>query len=476
MKLRVNETFETILDAVKNCKTPDQKVYLVGGAVRDLLLEKTIHDFDFVTSIESRALAKNLRKVLGGVGFALDDERGFNRVILNGGSKDEVIIDIAEFSGNDLEEDLHARDFTINAMAIDVDDMTVLIDPLGGKEDLQSGVLRVASMTSFASDPLRVLRAVRMMQAYDMGLDAKTSELLRVAVGDLERVSGERVRDELFNILNVHGYEDSFKILWYFGILSEIFPCVPLFDSDLTSEAHHVFDARLKQLSFLENLYLQIEMPELDELVINDDKNALSVIDQWRTELSASINLQITYGRCVRHLLVLLVLLLQKDVKEGPPSTLQVFIRDYKLSNDEADFLNRIEGFCQTDYGKVVNQRVWENTEIYDILKALKSATPGYVLIAISAIDFLKSKDADRDISKAVHNLKQLLTIWYEQGETILKPRLLMNGDEIIDYTGLKPGPIVGALLALLEKAQFLGDVKTIDDAKQLIDAYLKAL
>ncbi len=144
-------------------------------------------------------------------------------MILDGGTPFERHIDIAEFVGDDLQVDLRARDFTINAMALDIDNLDDLIDPLGGEADLKQGVLREASPDAFMNDPLRVMRAVRMAQAFNLGISFKTLEHLRVATTELRRVSGERIRDEFFKILDEKDYEASLRQMWELGILSEIF-------------------------------------------------------------------------------------------------------------------------------------------------------------------------------------------------------------------------------------------------------------
>jgi len=122
--------------------TPDQKVYLVGGAVRDLVLGRGVKDLDFVVADGSVRLAKAVRRRFDGVWYSLDDEHQTARVILEQGQPDELVLDFTSFIGGSLEEDLRQRDFTINAMAIDLDNLKVVIDPLGGQDDLKKGRLR----------------------------------------------------------------------------------------------------------------------------------------------------------------------------------------------------------------------------------------------------------------------------------------------------------------------------------------------
>ncbi len=464
--------FERILQAVRDCKAPEQKVYLVGGAVRDLLLGKGVHDFDFVTSQGSRNLTKALRKKLGGGYFTLDDERGFNRLILDGGTPNERHIDIAEFVGGNLRADLKARDFRINAMAIDVDQADVLIDPLGGVDDLELGILHMASPDSFEKDPLRVLRAVRMLQAYSMGLALETSEQLRIAKDKLGHVSSERVRDELFNILNLENNEDSLRMLWYLGILSEIFPCVPPFDTHEQSKSNIDFDHRLKRVACLENYFLHLDQPILKTMVTLSGQTIAHRLAQWQSELKEFLDAQLIHGRSTRNLLILLALLLNQDVKDGVPSSVQAAFEYYKFSNLEGDFLSRIENAFLSDLFLNAREQVWSALQIYKLLKQVKMASPGYALIGLVFADAELEKDCQA-YKNNLENMFSLLETWFERGHEIIKPKLLMDGDAIMHYAKLPPGPIIGGLIDRLEEAQFLGFVQTIDQAKKFIDQEL---
>jgi poly(A) polymerase len=464
--------FERILQAVRDCKAPEQKVYLVGGAVRDLLLGKGVHDFDFVTSQGSRNLTKALRKKLGGGYFTLDDERGFNRLILDGGTPNERHIDIAEFVGGNLRADLKARDFRINAMAIDVDQADVLIDPLGGVDDLELGILHMASPDSFEKDPLRVLRAVRMLQAYSMGLAPETSEQLRIAIKDLGRVSSERVRDELFNILNLENNEDSLRMLWYLGILSEVFPCVPRFEPHEPSESNISFDQSLKRVACLENYYLHLDQPILKTMVTLSAQAVPHKLAQWQSDLKKYLDGQLTRGRTIRNLLILLALLLRQDMKDGVPSSVQAMREYYKFSNLEGDFLISIENAFLSEMFLNAREGAWSDLQIFRLLKQIKTAAPGFALIGLAFADAELEQDSQA-YKNNLENMLGLLSTWFERGHEIIKPKLLMDGDAIMHYAKLPPGPIIGGLIDRLEEAQFLGFVQTIDQAKKFIDQEL---
>ena len=170
--------FQTLLKAA----SPNQPVYLVGGAVRDLLLNRPVHDLDFSTLEPVKSLARGLAGDLQAALFALDEERGTYRVVESRPDGSRFTYDLAVLRGGDLPTDLLDRDFTINAMALDLRHPGKLIDPLGGAQDLRDKVLRVCTPHSFENDPVRVLRAVRQSVQFELRIEPVTLNLLKASV------------------------------------------------------------------------------------------------------------------------------------------------------------------------------------------------------------------------------------------------------------------------------------------------------
>ena len=197
MKLQTDDRTRAIFEVILACLPAPMPVYLVGGAVRDMLLGLPVKDLDFVVPSDSLRLARAVRRNLGAAGFTLDDERQTARLILAQGTPSELILDFVSFTGMDLQEDLSNRDFTINTLAVALDQPDLVLDFLGGERDLREKRLRAASARSMELDPLRVLRGARLCLAYQLTPEIATLELMRASVPSLERVSAERVRDEM---------------------------------------------------------------------------------------------------------------------------------------------------------------------------------------------------------------------------------------------------------------------------------------
>ncbi len=137
----------------------NQPVYLVGGAVRDALLGRRLHDLDYALDGDPRPVARRVANELGGAYYLLDDERNTGRVILTQPGGDRVTLDFARLRGVDLEADLRDRDFTINAMAVEVESGRPADRPPGwserpGRPPVES-LLAAGFRTRPGADPAR---------------------------------------------------------------------------------------------------------------------------------------------------------------------------------------------------------------------------------------------------------------------------------------------------------------------------------
>jgi tRNA nucleotidyltransferase (CCA-adding enzyme) len=187
--------------------------YLVGGAVRDLLLGTDSLDLDIAVEGDAELVAAELGARLGGTvrthgrfGTATVEADGL-RLDLAGTRRESYPQPgaLPEVEPASLTEDLGRRDFTINAMALSLGaaDLGTIHDPQGGRDDLEAGLVRVLHPRSFEDDPTRLLRAVRYAARLGFAIEPDTERLAREAISDgaLGTVSGQRVRDELMDLL-----------------------------------------------------------------------------------------------------------------------------------------------------------------------------------------------------------------------------------------------------------------------------------
>ena len=183
--------------------------FIVGGAVRDLLLGREPADADFACT-DPEATARTIRNRVIRLG---DQEQLSAYRVVDG----EHTYDFAEIVGGDIETDLARRDFTMNAMAVDLAHDR-LLDPHGGQRDLAARVVRMVKASNFDDDPLRMLKGVRMAVTYDFALDPETLEAIRARAPRIVEVAVERVILELSLILSARKLRTAIDLLQRTGL------------------------------------------------------------------------------------------------------------------------------------------------------------------------------------------------------------------------------------------------------------------
>lgn len=173
------------------------ETYLVGGYVRDLFLDRSSNDADFITAGNSPEIARKVAEALGGSLILLDEKNQIYRVVLSQPAGPKVL-DFAPFFPS-LETDLLNRDFTLNAMALSLGS-GALFDPSGGQKDLAEGRIRPIDESGFVKDPLRLLRAFRFGATLNFSLEPSTLKAIGKLKALILQAAGERVREELLKL------------------------------------------------------------------------------------------------------------------------------------------------------------------------------------------------------------------------------------------------------------------------------------
>ncbi len=225
------------------------QAYIVGGAVRDLLLNTPVKDWDFTTNalpeeiqdLFPEAFYDNQFGTVGIAGKHLGDTENPDVVYeittyrSEGVYTDHRRPDTVEW-GKTIEEDLQRRDFTINAMALD--DKKV-IDPFDGQKDIQAKLVRAVGdpATRFQEDALRMMRAIRIGAQLGFGIEQKTLEAIAKNADLIQHISWERIRDEFFKILTSNYPKNGIELLTSTGLLNHILP--ELLECKGVQQAHH---------------------------------------------------------------------------------------------------------------------------------------------------------------------------------------------------------------------------------------------
>jgi tRNA nucleotidyltransferase/poly(A) polymerase len=193
--------------------------YLVGGCVRDLLLGRPPADYDVAVLGDSRAYAQTLAAAARGRIVEIG-KPAFRlwRVVAPGG-----IIDVTAAAGATIAEDLRHRDFTINAMALDIT-TGAIIDVTGGRQDLTAETIRMVSAAAFWNDPVRLIRAFRLQARFGFSIEPGTLAAIGRNADRITRPAGERVREEFFKMLGADRSAPALQGMARTGLLTALFP------------------------------------------------------------------------------------------------------------------------------------------------------------------------------------------------------------------------------------------------------------
>ncbi len=300
--------------------------WLVGGYVRDLLLGRASHDLDLVVAEGGIRLARSIASAFDGSFFILDEARDVGRAILRDEAGATLEVDVARLREPRLLDDLALRDFTINAIALDIRAGPLgspvatekLIDPFGGRVDLAAGLLRAVSEGAFRDDPLRTLRGVRLAVELGFRIEDATHNLIRRDAALLTGVAAERVRDELMRIVGAPAAWQHLRLLRSLNLLDHVLPEAAATIGVTQSAPHYqdVFDHTRSVMGHLEGIYALLwpESGWRKPAPVADDATVVADAGQWAevaallapyaADLAGHLSLPLATGRLRRDLLV----------------------------------------------------------------------------------------------------------------------------------------------------------------------------
>ncbi|MEW6092889.1 MAG: HDIG domain-containing metalloprotein [Chloroflexota bacterium] len=484
--------FPPLLDKVLAALPADQTVYLVGGAVRDLLLGRPIRDFDFALERGGIPAARKAAKALKADFYPLDPERDTGRVLIAEPDGTRTVLDFAAFRGPTLDSDLLGRDFTLNAIALDPRTRQVF-DPLGGALDLKEKRLRACSPSAFADDPVRILRGVRLAADFGFRILPEARQGMKAAVSRLAGVSSERVRDELFRILEGPVPTSCIRALDMLGALSVILPELAALKG-VTQPAPHVHDVwehTLAVLAALETI-LSALAPDYNPEKAADLLNGLMVlrIGRYREQIARHLSAALTPNRTGRGVLFLAAL--YHDVAK--PHTMKVDeegqmrfwdhdqqgaemagerARLLALSNEE---IARLETVIRSHMrilfhtNRLVKEKKPPSRRA--VYRFFRDAGPAGVEVCLLALADLRATYGNtlsqETWATMLDVVRLLLENWYEKPAESVSPPPLVDGNELMRALKLKPSPKIGELLEAIREAQAMGEVSTREQALDL--------
>ena len=478
-----------LIDRIKNTFPPEQEIYLVGGAVRDLLISRLSPDFDFALPSNGISLARKVANHLDADFLPLDDERDTGRVVVTNEDGTRTFLDFAAYRGANLEEDLRARDFTINALALNLRDNTI-IDPLNGANDIRAKVIRACSSTSLSDDPVRILRAVRQAAAFGFTIDKPTREWMKQSTGQLGRISPERLRDEIFKILQGPKADASIRALDMLGVLSNLMPEL-LKMKGVEQSLPHVYDTWTHTLAVLDYLDQTISGLRVgyDAETTNDMFTGLLGLrlGRFREQIAQHFAQPLNIDRSHRSLLFFAALyhdVCKPDTKTHDETGRIRFFdhdmqgaevaaeraRSFNLSNDEVERIHMIiKNHMRIHFfgSRLLNEKQTPSRKaIYRFFRDTGKASIDLILLGLADLRGTSANELTIDTWTAYLDVARiLLENYWEHPEEVVAPPRLLDGHELMKELNLKPGPVIGQLLEIIRENQAAGKIENREQA-----------
>jgi poly(A) polymerase len=446
--------------------------WIVGGAIRDALVGERVSDADLALERgREESAARAIAKVAGGTAFRLSEEHATWRAIA---PTDGWHVDVVALRAETIEDDLRARDFTVNAIARPLEGGE-LIDPTGGVADSQARLLRAASEDAFRDDPMRLLRAARLAARHDLAIESGTAELARATAALAADPAGERQFAELRGIVAGPRPLRGIELMDELDLTAVVLPELEALRGVVQNPNHHL-DVLGHTLAVLEE-WLGLER-DLEDFAGELASEIEAFLDEpLADELSRREALR--FGALFHDL--------GKPETRNEGAGYVTFIgHDEVGARIIAEICRRLRvsrklsvnlqgvALHHLRLGFLVHQRPLSRRTVYDYLVATEPVSADVTLLTVA--DRLAARgegplaspemiEAHLDLAREM--LRDALA-WHRDGP----PRPPVSGDDLARELGIEPGPELGRVLEDLRAETFTGEISSraeaIERARQL--------
>ncbi|MCS7185797.1 MAG: HD domain-containing protein [Armatimonadetes bacterium] len=458
-------------------------IYLVGGFVRDFLLGRESWDLDFAVTADPIIFGEEVAKRLGARFVPLHFEPSTGRIVRWDDEVPEATADFTEFKGN-LREDASLRDFTCNALFVDAVELArkgtaPVLDPLNGFAHLESRLLVLSSRRVLRDDPLRILRAFRFSATLDFKIPPETKEAIAASAPLLLNAAPERVLMEWAWILQTPSAHEQLVCMDELGVLTILLPELVKLKEIPAAGYHHLdgFNHTLEAVKMVEKAIAG----ETEDEGLNEMLKRV----QWA--------FQTRFGHKRYGIWVVKFATLLHDIAK--PQTMTVdeegdlhfyghekiggsmaerICDRFKLSRREKETVVTLVRSHMRPVG-LAGARQLTDKALRRFWRDLGELT-GIYCVALSAADLMATRGLEMTQEQRERHytvLRKLLETYFTIKEAKERIRLI-TGDEIIERYKIRPSPLVGKALRLIEEAVLDGRVTTKDDAWSLLDAAIR--
>jgi putative nucleotidyltransferase with HDIG domain len=472
---------------------PGTEAYLVGGAVRDLLLGRPLVDLDLAVPRGAVALARRLADGLGAAFVALDEERGVARIVWERGGR-RLEVDVADFRAGDLAGDLCARDLTINALAMPLDGANgaaaEIVDPAGGRQDLRDGVVRLLSPAVLRDDPLRTLRAVRVAAQLGFRIDETSGEWIAEAAPLLAEAAPERVRDELWKCVVAPAPAATLRRLDELGLLALVLPETMPAHGMAQSPPHReaVWEHSLSVVEQTAAVVALVQRLAAGEPAGDADAVLVAGLAPFAAPLAERLARPLAAERSSRGHLLLAALFhdlgkpLTKSV--GEDGRIHFYGHEEVGAGLAAERLAALR-FAQAEVlqvSRIVRHHMrplqlqrataLPRRSLHRYHRATGDVAPEVCLLSLGDNLAKGAERAHGHWPDFVARVAELLDAFFFRHDEVVAPPPLLRGGDLVAELGASPGPWTGELLRALAEAQAAGEVRTHEEAAALARAW----
>jgi len=468
--------------------------YLIGGFVRDVLLGRDTADIDIAVAADVLEIAPKIAVALGGRYVLLDEVNKVGRVVLakegTASNKERREMDFSTLKGN-LEQDLAQRDFTIDAMAVDLRQLDKtytdiqLIDPFGGWDDIKQGVIRTVNETVFESDAARLLRAVRLAAELGFSIDKETEFLIQRYCHLIASVAGERVREELLRLLAISQARQPWPYLDELGLVTAMIPELNQAKGVKQPREHFwdVFDHSIQTVAAVDFLLRHGAWEYGTEEVLT--------ATPWSAMLAQHFDREVSNGSTRRSLLKLAALLHDiakpqtKAIEEGgrirflghANEGAAIAVNILERLRFSAKEVKLVETMVRHHLrpGQMSQDGLPSRRAIYRYFRDTGEA--GIDIQFLNLADHLAIMGPNFNPAQWQEHTQMVeyVLAQHEQEETLVTPPKLIDGHDLINIFGMTPGPKVGELLEVVREAQAAGELTTKQEALSYIGCLLSS-
>lgn len=462
------------------------RAYIVGGFVRNWLLGRETADIDIAVSGDALSVAQEVAEAINGRYVLLDEANGVARVVV---LHDEQPwhLDFTSFSSG-IENDLLRRDFTINAMAMELQGLfsgsPKLIDPFSGEADLKKGLVRALSQQIFKDDAARLLRAVRLASEFAFEIEPETESLIRQNCQLVRLVPGERLREELLRLLALPGSGGLMRYLDELALLTEVIPELDEMKGVEQPKEHYwnVFDHSVETVAAVEFMLRESQW----EYGTED----LLAVTPWSEEIKQHFDEVVSSGSNRRMLLKLGGLL--HDVAKPATKTVEetgkmrflghtkrgatmaaMILERLRFSSRETRLVETLV-YHHLHPVQMANDGLPTSRAIFRYFRDTEDSGVDVLFLALA--DYLATNGPKLDMGEwQQHNqLINYITAEHFKQQAEVLPVKLIDGHDLMDIFGLSSGPLLGEFLTEVREAQVAGEVSTREEAIALVQRKLE--